>query len=62
MSSKFAPDSEIENTEAGHPRTVTLTATGRAREEWPRFLGDYSLTQREHNGRPVYSNKCNNFY
>ena len=57
MSSKFAPDSEIENTEAGHPRTVTLTATGRAREEWPRFLGDYSLTQREHSGRPVYSNK-----
>ena len=57
MSSKFAPDSEIEDAKAGHPRTVTLTATGRAREEWPRFLGDYNITEREHSGRPVYSNK-----
>ena len=46
----------MENEESGLPRIVTLSATGLAREEWPRFLGDYSLTERQHLGRPVYSN------
>ena len=35
---------------------VTLTATGGARVEWPRFQGEYTLTQRQHRGRPVYEN------
>ena len=50
---------DIMNAEAGQehpPRTLTLTATGRAREEWPRFLGDYTITGEEHGGRPVYRN------
>ena len=34
----------------------TLSATGRAGEVWPSLLGDYSLTEEQHNGRPVYRN------
>ena len=35
--------------------TVTLSATGQAKKIRPLSLGDYSLTEREHMGRPVYS-------
>ena len=33
---------------------LTLSATGRAREKWPDWLGDYTITGKEHGGRPVY--------
>ena len=35
---------------------ITLSATGRAREESPGYLGDYTITGKEHGGRPVYRN------
>ena len=35
-----------------------LNATGQAREKWgSEFLGNYSLINEEHRGRPVYRNK-----
>ena len=34
---------KMENAESGHLRILSLSSTGRAREEWPRLLGDYSL-------------------
>jgi len=39
-----------------HWPEYTLSATGEARERWPLYLGDYSLTEEEHSGRPVYRN------
>ena len=32
---------------------LTLSATGQAGEKWSWYLGDYSLTEEEHRGRPV---------
>ena len=47
---------DMENAESGHPRTLTLSATGRALV-WSLWLGDYILTEgEEHRGRPVYRN------
>ena len=37
-------------------QVVTLSATGRAGKKEPECLGDYSLTEQVHNGRPVYRN------
>ena len=34
----------------------TLSATGGAGEKWPRCLGDFILTKKQHYGRPVYRN------
>ena len=42
----------MENAEC--PRILTLSATGQAREGWSVHPGDYSLTEEEHRGRPVY--------
>ena len=40
----------------GQAQVFTLSATGRAGEKWSSYLGDYSLTEQVHNGRPVYRN------
>ena len=37
-----------------YDRTLSLSAAGRAKEMHPVLLGDYILTEREHNDRPVY--------
>ena len=50
--SKCTPVDMEDAEEAGQ---LTLSATGRAREVWTVWLGDYSLTEEEHRGRPVYS-------
>ena len=34
---------------------LSLSATGQAGEKWSVLLGDYSPTERDHRGRPVYS-------
>ena len=34
----------------------TLSVTGWAGEIWPAYPGHYSLTEEQHNGRPVYRN------
>ena len=44
----------VDMEDAVYPETLTLSATGGAREEWSWHLGDCSLTEEEHRGRPVY--------
>ena len=51
--SKSAP---VDMEDAGSAGPITLSATGRAREKWPEYRGDYILTEEEHRGRPVYRN------
>jgi len=46
---------DMEDAKLGHPGPFTLSATGEARKKWEEHLGDYSLTEEEHSGRPVYS-------
>ena len=49
------PESEpVEMEDEGPPRTLTLSATGGAKLWW--CLGDYTLTEEQHRGRPVYKN------
>ena len=55
ITSESAPV-DMEDAKSGHPGPFTLSATGRAAEKWPWFLGDYNLTEEEHSGRPVYRN------
>ena len=43
---------DMEDAESGV--TVTLSATGPARLEWPDWLGDFTLTGKLHNDRAVY--------
>ena len=46
----------MEDAECGTPRPIfTLSATGGAGDQWPRFPGDYLLSKEECNGRPVYN-------
>ena len=49
---------DMEDAESGHPRhpgPFTVSLRGRAREKRPEYLGDYTITEKEHRGRPVYS-------
>ena len=41
--------------DAGYPKTVTVSATGLPWVMWPSRLGDYNVIEKEHMGRPVYS-------
>lgn len=47
---------DMEDAKSGHPGPFTLTATGWAGRVWPKYLGDYSLSEEEHRGRPEYRN------
>jgi len=41
------------------PGPLTLSAAGLLRMWWSGFLGDHSLTEKEHRGRPVYRSRYN---
>ena len=38
------------------PETFTLIANGQAKERWPEYLCDYTITDKKYCDRPVYSN------
>jgi len=44
----------VDMEDAWHTGPFTLSATGGARNKWPLYQSDYSLTKEEHRGRPVY--------
>merc|ERR1712110_1338907 len=53
----FKPiNSESEPIHMEDAKPVGFTVSGRAREGWSQFLGDYTLTGKQHNNRPVYRN------
>ena len=45
---------DMGDAESGHPGPFILSATGRARESFSLALGTYTITGKEHCGRPVY--------
>ena len=43
----------MEDAESGHV-AYTISATGKAKEKWKGCLGNFTLVEKEHRGRPVY--------
>ena len=59
-------DQEIESEpeemeDVGPPRILSVSATGRARKMWSYCFGDFTLTEEQHNDRPVYRNSVGKY-